>query len=358
MGQCGRGARSSGRGAVCWSGMAMPMVLLLSLFVVAVFEARADDQEPNTIRMGDDYEIMKLPRGAVWQDCRKRCQDDERCAAWTFVRERTIRKKQVTLDFGGLQLGLGGDRREVIPAQCRLKYAVPEARRNSCCVSGVKRVATHDGHTHGRRACVRYAEKSIAQYDSNLAQRCGFRGERWHGNFRRHYRYCKNTKPRRREAVLEDRADALAECRTRVARVKARCERYARAALRDFRENRRLNCAFGESRLWGRPDVWHRDRVRHFQWCAKVPPRALQRRAESRAEELSECRVAARVCDDFAARAVRHQRRNLRLRCGFKGPRWNTDRDLHHERCMKMAGWRRNLDLQARRRALHRCRER
>ena len=317
----------------------------------ALSQANAEQQD--TIRIGDDYEILKLARGAVWQDCRKECRQDERCAAWTFVRERTIKKKQVTLDFGGIKLGLGGDKRKVIPAQCRLKYAVPAARPNNCCVSGVKKVARKG--PPGRKACIRYAQKAIDQQDTNLLRRCGFKGKEWHGNFQRHFRYCKNTKPRRREATLDDRTEALEQCRTRVTRVKARCDRYAVAAVKDFRENRRLNCGFGDSRFWGNPGIWHRYRVRHFQWCAKVKPKALLRRSDLRADHLSQCRVASRACDDFSTRAVRHQRRNTRNRCGFKGPAWNSDKGFHHERCMAMADWRRTLDLQVRRAQLKSC---
>ncbi len=323
--------------------------------------APAQAEQQNTIRIGDDYDFIRMDQDAVWQDCRKLCREDDRCAAWTFVKKRKIKKRDVQLNLGGLKLELGKSRYKIINPQCRLKYATGEAHRNNCCVSGVKKIARHDhDHGHGRERrewrCVRYAEAAIEQYNQNLRQRCGLKGRHWHNNFNRHYNFCMDVRRARLRAVREERADELDECRVRMRRVRVRCNRYARAAVRDFEENKRLHCGFGESRFWGNSKIWHGDEVRHFQWCAKVKPARLERRAEHRAEDLSECRIEARKCDDFANRAVRHQRLNKRWRCGYEGPRWNASRHYHHERCMQMSDWRRKRDLRIRRKRIQACR--
>lgn len=321
--------------------------------LLVVTPVLADDQQ-NTIRIGDDYDFVRLDRDAVWQDCRKLCRKDDRCAAWTFVKPRVIKQKDVQLDFGGLKFGIGKSRKKVIPPQCRLKYASGDARRNNCCVSGVKRVARRD-HDRREQRCVRYAEAAIEQNNKNLRRRCGLSGKRWHSNFTRHYNFCMDVRPARLRAVREERADELDECRVQMRQVKGRCDRYARKAVRDFRENKRLHCGFGDGRFWGNSKIWHGDEVRHFKWCAGVKPARLERRAERRANDLSECRVESRECDDFAYRAVKHQRRNKRMRCGFEGPRWNASRAYHHERCMQMSNWRRKRDLRVRRKRIEAC---
>lgn len=68
----------------------------------------------NTNRPGMDYRNLPIPSHR-WRDCAKECLEDSRCQAWTYVKP-----------------GIQGAQ-----ARCWLKDGVPQARPDSCCVSGV-----------------------------------------------------------------------------------------------------------------------------------------------------------------------------------------------------------------------------
>jgi hypothetical protein len=80
----------------------------------AVGQSRFFTVEQNTDRPGQDYSNAPS-RGA--SDCMTACQLENQCRAWTYVR-------------AGIQ-GASG--------RCWLKKAVPQARRNTCCTSGVRK---------------------------------------------------------------------------------------------------------------------------------------------------------------------------------------------------------------------------
>ena len=67
----------------------------------------------NTDRPGRDYHNFELTGNA--EGCREICRQDQNCRAWTYVKP-------------GFQGQL---------ARCWLKNAVPQARANRCCTSGV-----------------------------------------------------------------------------------------------------------------------------------------------------------------------------------------------------------------------------
>jgi hypothetical protein len=71
--------------------------------------------EPGTDRMGSDYRGFALVQPDP-QLCRRACEGDAHCKAFTFVRE-----------------GLKGPQ-----AMCFLKNAIPAPRRDDCCTSGAK----------------------------------------------------------------------------------------------------------------------------------------------------------------------------------------------------------------------------
>lgn len=66
----------------------------------------------NTDMPGGDYTNF-TPDTANHEECRKACNQQDRCQAWTYVRPRDGR-----------------------PARCWLKDRVPERRPGNCCVSG------------------------------------------------------------------------------------------------------------------------------------------------------------------------------------------------------------------------------
>jgi hypothetical protein len=71
--------------------------------------------EWDTNRMGSDYSNFDLPRDDPGL-CRDACANEPNCKAWTYVKP----------NFQGPK------------PRCWLKYAVPQATPNTCCVSGVK----------------------------------------------------------------------------------------------------------------------------------------------------------------------------------------------------------------------------
>ncbi len=77
---------------------------------------RQHGMELETDRPGSDYRTINLPI-ALAKLCQDACFADGQCRAWTYVRP-------------GVQTS---------GARCWLKFRVPEARRDSCCVAGVAR---------------------------------------------------------------------------------------------------------------------------------------------------------------------------------------------------------------------------
>lgn len=78
--------------------------------------------ETDTDRMGSDYSGYDLS-AADPELCRKACEDDAQCKAYTYVKP-----------------GVQGPN-----ARCYLKNAVPAASANACCISGVKQAVARSG---------------------------------------------------------------------------------------------------------------------------------------------------------------------------------------------------------------------
>jgi hypothetical protein len=69
----------------------------------------------NTDRAGSDYRSFQL-KGRTPGECQMACNKQRTCRAWTYVRPGVQGPNPV----------------------CYLKNAVPPARANTCCISGVK----------------------------------------------------------------------------------------------------------------------------------------------------------------------------------------------------------------------------
>lgn len=72
--------------------------------------------EPNIDRPGGDFSQAALPAGTDWPECKRRCDANTFCKAWTYVRA-----------------GAQGP-----SPRCWLKNSVPARVSNTCCTSGVK----------------------------------------------------------------------------------------------------------------------------------------------------------------------------------------------------------------------------
>ena len=71
--------------------------------------------ELNTDRPGSDITTLELDKPKALL-CHDACQANNECTAWTYVKPGIITAK----------------------AHCRLKNAVPDPKRSSCCISGRK----------------------------------------------------------------------------------------------------------------------------------------------------------------------------------------------------------------------------
>jgi hypothetical protein len=88
--------------------------IVFSCFVLAPTFAFAQTFEPGVDRPGSDFSNFDIP-GRGPHTCQSACGQNGGCVAWTYVR-------------AGFQGPV---------ARCWLKSSVPEARGNSCCVSGI-----------------------------------------------------------------------------------------------------------------------------------------------------------------------------------------------------------------------------
>jgi hypothetical protein len=76
------------------------------------------DMEPDTNRPGEDYTSFDLSVPDP-DACANACREDEKCMAYTYVKP-----------------GVQGEN-----ARCWLKSAIPDARPDECCISGVIRAS-------------------------------------------------------------------------------------------------------------------------------------------------------------------------------------------------------------------------
>jgi hypothetical protein len=82
-----------------------------------LIEMRPGPVETSIDRTGGDYRHFDLASDPTGQSCKKVCEDDNRCRAWTYVRPGYL----------GPQ------------ARCYLKDRITPPRRKPCCLSGVVR---------------------------------------------------------------------------------------------------------------------------------------------------------------------------------------------------------------------------
>ena len=109
--------------AVCWlKSEVKPRVenqcCVSGIKGAGLIEARPGPVEIAIDRNGGDYRSFDLPSDPTGETCKKACEDDKRCRAWTYVRPG--------------YLGPSG-------ARCYLKDRITKPRRKPCCMSGVVR---------------------------------------------------------------------------------------------------------------------------------------------------------------------------------------------------------------------------
>jgi len=98
-------------------------LLLSALPALGLAETAKPSMEANVSRWGSDYRRFALDKGGV-EACAAACAQDSKCRAWSYVKP-----------------GASG----IASAICRLKFAVPKAASDPCCVSGVMATAAAAG---------------------------------------------------------------------------------------------------------------------------------------------------------------------------------------------------------------------
>lgn len=108
--------------AVCWLKNKVPPRVADDCCVSgvrggAVIEPQRGAVEYSIDRTGGDYRNFETDRDPAGASCRKACEGDNKCRAWTYVRPGY----------------LGA------PARCYLKSQITRPRHKPCCISGVVR---------------------------------------------------------------------------------------------------------------------------------------------------------------------------------------------------------------------------
>ncbi|MCB1776799.1 MAG: PAN domain-containing protein [Candidatus Competibacteraceae bacterium] len=102
--------------------MKKSLVLATAGLVMAFgVQMQAYAMQGNTVRPGATYRSFNL-RTTAPAICQRACLNDRRCRSWTYVKPYTL--------YGARP-------------RCLLKKAVPRARRDRCCVTGVKTWRRH-----------------------------------------------------------------------------------------------------------------------------------------------------------------------------------------------------------------------
>lgn len=136
------------------------------------------------------------------------------------------------------------------------------------------------------------------------------------------------------------------------------CRNYAQTAVDQHAENLSLNCGFQGAR-------WNGDFQRHRNWCRTVGDNARTRETDVREQRLQQCRVARAPqqpagrggqCARYAQVAVNQQAENLRLNCGFQGPRWQSNFVRHRSWCRTVNRAAADSETDVRTRELEQCR--
>ncbi len=316
---------------------AVHSALLVLLIVLTLPVGSALSEENNSLRIGGDYKFLKMSIGADFRECRRACKNDVSCRAWTFIKERVRKRKGINFNLGpDLNIGFGG-KREVIPAQCRLKHSVGAKHANDCCVSGVKRVVV-SRRPRKAELCATYAEKALEQQDENLSRKCRFRGSRWNSSYRGHYRWCIDSSTRRSDRESEARDADLRECRDNARGRKRRdrsCDRYASTAL-DILEQAKNNDCRSSNRDWGR------EYERVYEWCLDRRPRERRRTLKNAQAKLASCirRGGGPLnerCEVYAEGALAQVKRAKNNQCRVGGSTWANDYRTHYQACRKLS---------------------
>ncbi|MGZ3409824.1 MAG: hypothetical protein ACXWJW_03685 [Xanthobacteraceae bacterium] len=105
------------------------------------------------------------------------------------------------------------------------------------------------------------------------------------------------------------------------------CDAYVNEALKGAKDVRKMAC-FDSNGV--KNPRWSFDPTVHRRWCLTVSSEDLAKERDERAKELDHCGY----CRDYAHRAYQSAMFNKEHKCGFTGPRWDTEEQNHFNWCM------------------------
>jgi len=137
------------------------------------------------------------------------------------------------------------------------------------------------------RFCRNFADQSIRQVHQARLSNCGFGGEHWSGSRVHQARLCARIGPRAATQLLATRNRQIENCGASAgpvdSAVPSHCRDFARSAVQQAREARRLDCGFGGLR-------WSRNYERHLRWCSETSRHQARLEYRRRERMLNRCR--------------------------------------------------------------------
>lgn len=187
----------------------------------------------------------------------------------------------------------------------------------------------------GGGRCRDYARRAVDQYNRNRRDGCNYSGPEWQSSYNEHYDWCQHSPWNKVQDQENYRSRKLNDCRDN----RGSCNSYARRAVDQYREARRLNCS-----AWG--PRWQYSYDEHLDWCRRSPWNKVQEESRSRDKELRRCydrrggssggynrpygqgsgyggnNLGRRDCESFARQAEEQNRSNVRKACGYTSVQW------------------------------------
>ncbi len=308
---------------VSWQLVVPALAILFAAISGFSYAPQALAAKANQIRIGGDYNYLRVPAGSGYRWCEESCRIDARCKSWTYIKPSR---------------------------QCRLKRFVAPARPSKCCVSGVKKVSKKKTR---REICADFASQAVDQQDENLARKCGYRGDNWSERYKKHFRGCLTLSPKQRNALRGGRKSALQRCEKNRRRTNRECQLFAQTAEDIADSAGRNNCQLTPTKWLGGFDA-------AYSWCRRNKDDANEDVLSDARAALSSCLRRGggpfvKRCDNYAQRAVKQYGKARSNECGFSGSRWHDGYRAHYQWCLKVDPWDIRNETQVRADTLERC---
>jgi hypothetical protein len=104
---------------------------------------------------------------------------------------------------------------------------------------------------------------------------------------------------------------------------------YVKEATAKAQGIRQLDCGFD-----GNDPRWNAEGSGHAAWCKTADNETVERERARRRGEIKLCQT----CRIYAELAVAAAADNVKLKCGFEGPRWSSEPANHFGWCMEQRG--------------------